>query len=572
MMMRIYALGARRRTALVALFLAAVFAPAAEIAYRLSVEPEHPRQGEAFEIVIEAEGLSHVELEGCSLGEGLSLEASSVRPRVGLAAARLGVEIRLRLVAALPGARTIASIAVRGAEGRLVLGPVSIEVLDAQGAGTLPAWRWEAPSSCYRYEAFAVRLEGPSEANVIARVGFPAPSGLALERAGSALAWVCTALDDGEFSLPEVEVEAGAFSGRAFPHSIAVKPLPAALATTRAIGEFRLSLEGPRSAVLRVGERASFRLILKGRGNHPALILPPPRYMLDDRPLESEALACSRIDAVLPGPGGYEGETVLEVQVSPPRAGTLRVEAPPFPVLGAAGRIEWLSAPPLTFEVRVLAHEGLGDADPFAAWHETAAAPTASRRAAPAEAGIRDAEAAWRRGERGKALALVCAAARTSPFDARLRTLASSLAAEIGAPTPLADRYPPPVLALGAAAAAASLAAVLIVAGRAFLPLRGGKAQRQGRRPAFEALGGLLLAAALALLALAALASREHKATYAVVWTDRALSIPSPKAEGGTPLVRGETGRVIGHSEGYVALRFPDGTLGWVPEETVYLY
>ncbi len=594
---------------------AAAAAPA--FVYRLSVEPESPMAGEPFAVVLRVEGLTRVSLDKLVLDPLLSLEGSSSRPRFELSTGMRETETRLELKALAPGSLLIDSIELAGLEGRLAVGPLRIEVRGAAKAEAGPLWSWEAPDSAYRYSTFGLRLAGPAGAAEDAFASFDAPPGLALEPAGDGLSWICTALEEGRLRLPEASVEAGPDSGKAQARSILVRPLPPGAAATRAVGDFELRFEGPPSGKGRAGEALGFRLTLSGSGNHPALRFPGVSASLDGKPLPEGSLSPRRSEALKQGPRGYEGSSVLELDLVPPAAGLLRVSPSPFVYVTPEGRSLELRVDPI--EVRVApaapggAEEGRGD--PFAeAVAALEALPEGARGAAGAA--LIAAAASWKAGERGKALAQAYGAARRFPFDARAAKAADAASLAVGAGPRQRDAYAPPAFFAWIGSGLFALGAGLALAGR---PRRrglgrpgtgGAKAGAEGRRaeqggakagsggrkagrgakaadarrrakaarggpggrPVLGAAGGLLLATALAAFVLAGLALRERRVEYAVAWTDRAYPVPSAKASGTVLVDRGASGRVLGRAPGFVGLRLADGSVAWVPAEAVYLY
>lgn len=578
--------------------------------YRLSVEPESPKAGEPFAVVLRVEGLTRVSLGKLELDPLLSLEGSSSRPRFELSTGMRETETRLELNALASGSLLIDSIELAGLEGRLVVGPLRIQVRGAAKAEAAPSWAWAAPDAAYRYSTFVLRLEGPAGAAEGAFASFDAPKGLALEPAGDGLSWICTALEEGLLSLPEARVEAGPDSGKAPARSVLVRPLPPEAAATRAVGDFRLRFEGPPSGKGRAGEALGFRLTLSGSGNHPALRFPSVAASLDGKALPEGSLTPRRSEALRQGERGYEGNSFLELDLIPPTAGLLRLSSSPFAYVTPEGRSLELRVDPIEVRVAPAAAGGAeeGRSDPFA---EAVAALEARPEGARGQAGaaILAAAASWKTGEKGKALAQAYGAARRFPFDARAAKAADAASLAVGAGPWLRDAYAPPDLFVGIGAGLFVLGAALVLAGRPGRrgpgragrsgPGRGGaKGVEGGRakglggakdvgggwaagpggakgargRPVLGAAGGLLLAAALAAFVLAGLALRERRGEYAVAWTDRAYPVPSAKASGSVLVDRGASGRVMGRAPGYVGLRFADGSVAWVSAETVYLY
>lgn len=534
--------------------------------YTVSHSPERPQKGELLAVEIRLEGEAEARLGAIQLGKGLSLEASSSRPFVDTATGKRGALLRLELRVQGEGSLRVESVELWLSSGRFLLGPFAFDAAGSEKSGPLRRdWRWAGPLSVYRYEAFGVRLEGGPSAG--ASASFEAPEGAAFEPAEDALSWTVTALLPGRLILPEARVEtrpaSQAAPGKAPPFQIEVKELPAALDSTRAIGDFSLRFERLGAGPARVGDTLRFRLTLSGAGNQPALLFPEPDVSLEQAgkpaaPLSPSLLRTARSDALRPSPSGYEGSSLLEIALEAPRAGALRLTPKPFPVLAPDGSVSILRASPVEVEIRpleALAAPAAKAADPFDG-------PKGGRLSEASR--LSEAGRLWRKGEKGGALALLYRQSRERPYDAYLSAIAAACEAETGAGPRLRDSLPPPELFL------LGVLPFFLLAVGLFLLYR--RNRRGAKRPAL--LVGASLAALLALLLLgfSVASSSERGVRYAVVWSQEAFVVPSALAEGRLPLVRGVTARVIGLSPGYVGLRFPDGSSGWVHTEYVDFY
>ncbi|HUW40579.1 MAG TPA: hypothetical protein VMV90_06175 [Rectinemataceae bacterium] len=615
----------RRLTrALVVLSLAAatrlpLAAQAPGFPYRLELSPAHPVAGGEVQLDLIVRGLSPngLELSGISVDPALSLESQITEPYVESDGAR-AARARLVFRALAPGRAEIRRLVLGSKEGSLVVGPVSI-VIGASGGDSgsrEEPWVWEAPSSVHRYESFTVSLKPVSESGQPRSVAasFSAPSGASLEASG-ALSWTMTALGEGRLALPEALLgEGGAVVGRAPGREIGVLPLPAAVAASRAIGSFELSLDGLVGLKPRAGGPFVFRLTLSGRGDLPGLRLPEPELSLDGRPLGAEYLASRRIDDSRPGKGGYEGRAELELTVTPPAPGRLRISVPPFVFLDPAGDLSRLSVAPVSLAVAPAAAAGAVSARLFVGAEAAAAALAASR---PALRGLgelylkvrpgrsssaaarrealallsgasgRDArylEAAlcWDGGERGRALALLYGIMRRYIGSSAAARAAAACSGELGSGPPLLDALPPPMpfelagffllaLALAFAARSAALRLASRRASRRIAPVSG-EAGSPRRPPALSA--AVLLAAALALLCFGAagVSALERQSRYAVVWTENLILVPSTLARAKVEVIRGSAARVRGLTAAYVGLELADGLSGWAPKKYVYYY
>jgi hypothetical protein len=522
--------------------------------YTVSHSPEKPQKGELLVVELRLEGEAAASLGAVRLGKGLSLEASSSRPFVEAEAGKRGSLLRLELRVLGSGSLRVESVELRLSGGSAFLGPLvfagSEEEESRQGS-----WRWVGPAAVYRYEAFGLRLSGGPSKD--ASASFETPAGAAFEPAEDPLSWTVTALLPGKLVLPEARISAGkaagSAEGKAPPLEIEVRELPAALDSSRAIGDFSLRFERSGSGPAQVGDSLRFRLILSGLGNQPALLFPELDASLEAKgrpaePLPPALLRAARSDALSPSASGYEGSSVLEISLEAPGPGLLRLAPRPFPVLGPEGSVSLLRVEPIEVEI-----------GPRAA----AASPDPFEGVGAREGRLSEAARLWRRGEKGEALAELYGLSRERPYDERLSALSAACELSTGAGPRLRDSLPPPRLFL-----LGMFPALLLAAGLFFAHRRGGGKARP------PLLVGALLAAALALLLLgfSLAAASERGARYAVVWSEEAFVVPSALAEGRLSLVRGSTARVMGHSPGYVGLRFPDGSSGWVHAELVAFY
>jgi hypothetical protein len=582
----------------VALCWAALPAAAApSFAYRVTVDPQKPVPGSPLVVDVKVDGLSGAELGDLSLGPGLYLESSLVKPWLE-AGKPAGSELRLEFSVLDSGPWSIDSIELVGQEGRFLAGPMRWE---AAPAGTVlkQSWRWDAPATVYRYSSIAVRLVGSPPPGVMPLAFVSAPVGASLEPIpGEAMTWVLTPLEGRTVTLPETRIDAGEASGKAPALRIAVLSLPAEVAATRAVGEFGLSLEGPGPGSFRAGELLSFRLALRGQGNLPSLRFPTVNATLDGKALPAAVWRESRADSIAPTLAGYEGAAVVDYLFEAPGAGTLHVEPAPFPVLLPGGIVENLRVPAL--DLRILPKDASGGGtDPLGSLiprlaeilakretglaalprllksaDKTAAAKLLSSAPPPVsmstEGRLLAAALLWSKGAKGEALALLYGLARQEPGNKDVALAAASTAAFVNAGKPFADALPKPRVFLlpGAAAFVAGLSLLVLSVLR-----RSSKGGRSARfSPLLAAVAGLLLIAALSLGGLAAASSLERHRSYAVVWADRLYSVPSTLSEGTLPLARGASAEVVGKAPGYVGLRLEDGTMGWAKEESVFTY
>ena len=577
--------------------------------YRVELSPRRPTVGGELELDLVVQGLSArgMELSELSVGEGLSLESQSIGPFVEPDGSR-GSQLRLVFRVLRAGRIAITRLVLRSKEGSLVAAPMSLVAegpLSSSGERE-EVWEWEAPEEVYRYEAFSLRLrdragEGPDSTSSDVTASFSVPEGASLEAIGP-LAWTMTVLDAGTVALPDADMSRGGRPiGKAAGFTIRVREPPAEIGASRAIGRFELALEGLERTRPRAGDPFVFRLVLSGRGNLPVLHLSEPRLSLDGKALPAEDLASRRLDDSQPAAGGYEGRAMLELTVTPPSAGRLTISVPPIAALEPGAGLRVLSLEPVSLRVQGgLAGDGSAFAGDGASGGPFTGAEAAALRLAAASARLRslpallkssrvgsgqaaaarrralellgprladdrdgrylEAALRWESGERGPALALLYGLLRSHPGFADARQAAEACAGELGSGAPLLDALPPPLpFALGG---------ILPLAASLFFFF----AARRKRGPALAATAGLCLVLAAGSLALSGLSALERRRSYAVVWTDRLLVVPSPSARGYVELPLGSAARIRGAAPGYVGLVFGDGLAGWAPRESVYYY
>lgn len=517
--------------------------------YSLAIEPvsSSSSSSKLATATLEIEGLSASgsRVATLALDEGLELESESLRPRASASSSKRGLELRLELRATKPGKLGIKSLVIEAAEGSIRLGPIPVidgEKIKAENAvGRLR--RWVAPPSALRYEAFELRLEGPSSggsaASASSSFGFPAEVSAEASAPGS---WTLIAFEGKNLSLPRL--------GGAEVQMIRIDELPAGLEKTRAIGRFSFRLEGPEGAVP-AGSTLRLKLILEGRGNLPALILPEPQPRLGLSSLPRSAWKARRIDDYRAVGGSYEGSASLELDIVPPRSGALSLSFPSFAVLDPEKGLTFLSLP--SFERRIGEAPTAKDEKNDTEGRRLAlllAAARGTARGASASGGSSSRGATAPRGPRASSEA--AAAAR-------------ALSSELGAGAVLLDPLPPFYFFSFPAAAVAIAGLALFIASKA--------KRRKGGVNAIFLCTALAICLALSVLSLVSIA--ERKQSYAVIWTDRLRSVPSAKAELSIPIPRGSTGRlraIVGSSPKYARLVLADGVEGWALLDSLYLY
>jgi hypothetical protein len=532
--------------------------------YSARVSPERPAPGDLALVELRLEGVSasSASVAELRLDPGLRLEAESIRPAPG-GSSLPRADFRFELRVLEPGALRIESLAI-AAEGKSVsLGPLLVSpgpapALAAGGAAGTGgrAWRWVAPEWAYRYEAFELRLE-PLEgggAGALPDAVFALPEGASLESSGK-LSWTVIAFEAGELSLPEAAIGSGPTAGRAKPARLEIRPLPPELKSSRALGRFSLGLEERGAAAAVAGAGLRLRLVLEGRGNLPALALPAPDLRLDGAPLPEASWSSTRVDEFKPEGGSYRGRASLVLDIAPPRAGKLSLSFPPLVALDPGAGLYSLAVPGREIAVGKAAAAAAERRPPISAFTSSAASSAA----------LGAASAAWARGEKGRALALVYGELRRAPPLSReareARNAAVACSAFLGTGLPLLDFLPPPRYFAIAAFLVALAGLPLFIAAR-----------RRGRGLGGARGGILLLALALALAGFGLASSAERRERYAVVWADSLPTVPSARSLLSVSVIKGSTARLSGYAGGYAGLVLEDGVEAWAPLDSLYFY
>jgi len=540
-----------------------------DFTYRLELEPDLPSIGQALSLSVVITDLGGASLASARLGDGLSLVSSSSHALVSERGER-GSEILLEFATSKSGPHEIEELVFEGREGRLRLGPFAI-VLKGGVATAPPSWTWVYPTTVTVHQSFAIALETKGRIPEVAWPVFDPPEGIFLEAGPKAFTWVATALRPGSLQLPSVEIRSPSTEdrgGRAAAVEIAVAVLPASLAESRAIGNFGLSIEGPKQG--RVGRPLELRVKLEGRGNLPSLRLPDPIPSLDGRGLPRGSWSERREDDIGIGKGSeagtYRGSVSLLLTYMPDSPGLFSLRLSPYRVMDEAGRLVSLEAKP--FSLQIAAGEGNktsldegrggtgggGNAVTVPARGTEATVPGGGASTVTSRADVSIATTVPRD---GKELAALYHRARIQ--DPSLRKAARGQATQLGLPPP--DFGPwPPALPLALAAGLALLGFLLLLVFRRRL------SPGAGFVPALVLVLGLLSATG------AVLAAMDRGRERALVWTDRLLTIPSEEAQSSLGGVRGASARVLGKSEGWTCVLLRDGRSGWLPDEALFFW
>jgi hypothetical protein len=516
--------------------------------YSISIEPLRPRVGTLAVVELRVEGVSasSSRVAEFRLGSGLALESESIRPIVSASARGTAFRFELRVLEA--GESRIDSLAIIAAEGNLRLGPIVVVLgASAESPESAGAWRWVAPPEAMRFEAFEARLEPLNKgASDGFSASFPPPSGASFEASGP-LSWTVIAFEEGELVLPEVALKKGPGSGVARAARVEINAIPTAIGSTRALGRFTLSLKGPApwtgpassSAGPVQGTALRFRLVLEGRGNLPVVALPEPSISLDGAALPREAWSSTRVDDARAEGGSYVGSTSLVVDLLPGRPGLLSLRFPPVFALYPRSGTTKLEVPALDLRV---GH---------------AASP--ARRPIP--------------GDGGRALAELYGSLRRAPPLSRearaARKAALVRASELGTGPPLLDALPPPSYFFwpSFAVALTGLSLFSVSRKRARKAISEGPLGRTAR-----AAGGALLALCIALCSFGLASTAERKEHFAVIWTDRLLTVPFAAAEHPLAVVRGSTARARDSFGAFESVALGDGVEGWAPRDSLFWY
>ena len=83
---------------------------------------------------------------------------------------------------------------------------------------------------------------------------------------------------------------------------------------------------------------------------------------------------------------------------------------------------------------------------------------------------------------------------------------------------------------------------------------------------------GALLALSIASAAFGFASIAERKGSFAVVWTDSLLTVPSAAAERSVTVVKGSTARIRGAYGAFESVVLGDGVEGWAPRGSLFWY
>ena len=493
-------------------------------------------------------GMHGAALADIKLSKGLSLVADSARPYVDDGGAT-GSELVLELASAGGGGGRVESLRFAGEDS-----VVDIEAFDLSfprrqtETAILIPWNWRVPSKVWRYQSFPIALRPLDDSSppTAAWPSFTLPPGLFLEGGRDPFSWIGTVLTAGHIRLPPARIVTDG-EGQAPAADLEVEELPPLLQASRAVGDFSLSLQAPPKG--EAGRPLSFRIIISGEGNLPALQPPLVEVILGGRALAATELNPRRSDSILPSARGYKGSSSLEISLVPAREASLVIVTKPWSYIEVSGKLHTITLAPRRLPI-VAASPAASDLGKTRFLH--ALGDASKRLPVAAEVLV-----LYRDGKVPEAIAKLYHEARIDPA---YRRLAEGSAGTLGLPRP--DLGPPFGPAPAFALAGLFLAAVILL----FL-LK--KKKAQGIPIAIPALGLLL---GLAALAGGGFGLADAARTRWLAWSPSLSSLPSPGSERSISIAPGGSGRLIGRSGDWLCLEFSDGSTGWMPLSSVYSY
>jgi len=515
-------------------------------------------------------GFRGASLDAIRLSKGLDLVAVSARPYVQ-DDGTVGSEIVLEISPKSAGRGGVEALRFVGESGIVDIASFTLPFPEAESpTDAIVPWVWRAPLKVWIYEAFPVNL-APADGQAhddSAWPSFELPSGLFLEGRDGAFSWMATALEVGSLRLPEARIVSRK-EGKADARLLEVEALPPAVAESRAVGDFSLSLELPTEA--ETGSPLSFRLVLTGEGDLPSLRLPEPSLSLGGTTIAASLLNRRRIDSFGPSPRGYRGSVAMDVVFVPDRPGRLLVSCPPWAYLDSEGKVVDPRLPRGEVEIspsrNASAEEGRTAALGLI---QAASVAKGGRRFGNDGDLVAESLANLHDGRVAPALAELYGAARR---DSRFRSLAFAVAAKLGIPVPDLGFPISPIPFFAVAFLSLAVAAVLLRRGalsRA-TKARAGETEADGS-PARRVVLALCLGGAIAGAVLGTISSVDGSTARWLCWSDSLSSRPAADAEHLIHIVAGGTGRLVGSSGNWVCLEFPDGSSGWLPRSSVYSY
>ncbi|HUX39005.1 MAG TPA: hypothetical protein VMV44_13980 [Rectinemataceae bacterium] len=493
-------------------------------------------------------GMRGAALADIELSKGLSLVADSARPYVDDSGGT-GSEIVIELASANGGGGRVESLRFAGEASVVDIEAFDLSFPRRQGRGpTALPWIWKAPVKVWRYQSFplALRPLDDSSPPPSAWPSFTLPPGIFLEAGRDSFSWIGTALTAGSIELPPVRVVTDD-EGLAPAQRLEVEELPAPLQSSRAVGEFSIALEAPKRG--EAGRPLSFRIIVSGEGNLPALQPPEALVLLGGKALAASGLSLRRSDSIAPSPRGYKGSSSLEISLVPDREASLVIALRPWSYIEVSGAVHILSVPARRLSIAA--------ASPVAMDEGRAKAIKTLEEASGPLPLAGEVLASYRNGRVAEALARLYHEARK---DSRYRVLAEGFAGDLGLPRPELGLPFGPLMAF--------VVAILSLAATAFFFFNKSAAASGSRALILTA----CIAVGLAGLAAGGLSMADGARTRWLAWSPSLSSLPSAGSERSIRIAPGGTGRLIGRSGDWLCLEFPDGTTGWIPLSSVYSY
>ncbi|MFZ4616126.1 MAG: hypothetical protein ACOYM2_08030 [Rectinemataceae bacterium] len=529
-------------------------------------------------------GLRDARLESYLLDPGLSVESMAGKPFVAASEAR-GTEILLGLRSSVSGRRAIRGLRFVGEEGGFEIPRIEVSFTDTAQPGILAqgeSWEWAAPVTVTRFEGFRLRLRSRSGIPDGSWPAFALPEGLVLETGSDGFSWVATALEAGSLLLPEADISAKP-RGFAPAFRITVRDIPPSISSSRAIGNFSLSLDGPPSALS--GDRVLLRVIVSGRGNFPFLTLPAPLLSFEGQALPPGDASWRRVDAFRADGESWVGEASWEIWVRIHSPGLFELGVASWPCLTPGGEVKALASE--TFTLRIASSDDGRGRGAMAAVErlskllkvrrgdsitaflaalsrgDTAAARVLAAGLGPGRQGradrvLSEAAISFSVGRAGEGLASLYRAARRE--DASLRPVAGLVAADLGAELPDFRSWPNPFVALASALAVLAAFFLVIV-----------KRRRRGRAASLASPLPIALAlAAILATAVSIAAFQEGSRIHYLSWSPYLAALPSLDAESSLAVDPGRNGNRLASVPGWIYLRFSNGSSGWISDTMVY--
>lgn len=521
--------------------------------YGLRVMPPEPRVGEAFTLAIALPWPhpAQVSLEEPSVIGPADYLGFSIKP----SAEGTSIELSFRAVGA--GYVELAGLGVVVAGRRTRLGDIGVRLLpEAAAEPPVGRGRYRLPETIYAFMPTFISVLDERGEMAEARPR-SAPGALLLDGDGGRGFWLVGDAP-GTVVLPELELERGQGKLALAARTLTLAPPPGRAELTRALGKWRVGFEVlGRERGASPGERVFIEVWASGAGSVLHALAPKPRVAAPDGGavelarsgvVERSWSMAEGADAEL----GLSGRVSAMFAFSPGSVGAYTISLEPYywldirtglvsaaearaisVIVGPAEGRSWSPGPEQGARIAALASDS--------------AVPPALRRAA----------ALMDEGQGLAGLAQALSASRGLWPHPASRELIALASAALGLPPPKAERWPPPVYPL--AAAAAGLAAAL------FAALSGKRRSDQARRGGIHRAAALLAAGlTVASLALAAVSCYERAAPRGVVAADALRSAPDERAATPFSVAPGSVFTVTRRGGAWLLASFDDDRSAWI--------